>query len=127
MRNASPPNFPSSSADLQEQMRNQMKDPAMRQMFTSMIKNMSPEIMANMGEQFGVKLSPEEAAKAQQTMSSFSPESLDKMMLWADRLQRGFEGAKKTKNWLLGKPGMILAIFMLILAIILHRFGFIGS
>ncbi|XP_057455865.1 outer envelope protein 61 [Lotus japonicus] len=127
MRNASPPNFPSSSADLQEQMRNQMKDPAMRQMFTSMIKNMSPEMMANMGEQFGVKLSPEEAAKAQQTMSSFSPESLDKMMLWADRLQRGFEGAKKTKNWLLGKPGMILAIFMLILAIILHRFGFIGS
>ncbi|KAL5081624.1 hypothetical protein RYX36_010045, partial [Vicia faba] len=29
--NASEPNFPSSSTDLQEQMRNQMKDPAMRQ------------------------------------------------------------------------------------------------
>ncbi|KAK8615307.1 hypothetical protein V6N13_069083 [Hibiscus sabdariffa] len=120
-------NFPTSTADLQEQMRNQMKDPGMRQIFTSMMKNMSPDMMANMSEQFGLKLSREDAAKAQQAMSSLSPEDLDRMMRWMDKIQRGAEGAKKAKNWLLGKPGMILAICMLILAVILHRSGFIGS
>ncbi|PON50883.1 Peptidyl-prolyl cis-trans isomerase, FKBP-type [Parasponia andersonii] len=119
--------FPASTTDMQEQMRNQMKDPATRQMFTSMIKNMSPEMMANMGEQFGFKLSREDAEKAQQAMSSLSPEDLDKMMRWADRMQRGVEGVKKTKNWLLGRPGMILAIVMLILAVILHWLGYIGG
>ncbi|KAF9595435.1 hypothetical protein IFM89_000353 [Coptis chinensis] len=122
-----PSNLPTSMGDIQEQMRDQMNHPAMRQMFASMLKNMSPEMMANMSEQFGMNMSKEEVAKAQEAISSLSPEALDKMMRWVDRAQRGVEVAKKTRNWLFGRAGLIFAICMLILAIILHRLGYVGS
>lgn len=48
-------------------------------------------------------------------------------MVWAERAQKASEQARRAKNWLLGKPGLVLAVVMLVIAVILHRLGYIGS
>lgn len=48
-------------------------------------------------------------------------------MVWAERAQVVTEQARRVKNWILGRRGLILAIVMLVIAAILHRLGYIGA
>lgn len=121
------PSMADFSPEMQEQMRKQMKDPAMKKVMTEMMKTMTPEMMTSMSEQLGMKLTHEQAVQAQQAMASLSPETLDRLMMWAERAQKASDHARRAKNWLLGRPGLILAVVMLLVAFILHRLGYIGS
>ncbi|KAL7588628.1 hypothetical protein Lser_V15G37094 [Lactuca serriola] len=69
----------------------------------------------------------EDAERAQQVMSSLSPETIDRLIKLADRIKTACEGAVKTKNWLLGRQGFLMVVFMLLFAIFLHWLGFIGN
>lgn len=120
-------NFPTITPEIQEEMRQRMKDPAMKQMVSSMIKNMTPESMVMMGEQMGLKLSREEAEKAQSTLSKLSPDVIESMMKWADRAQQAANVARKGKNFLLGRAGLVFALVMLVVAMFLHYMGVIGG
>ncbi|CAH1424769.1 unnamed protein product [Lactuca virosa] len=95
------PSFP----NIQSQLRN----PDMREM--------TPDI----------KFSREDAERAQQVMSSLSPETIHRLIKLADLIKTACEGAVKTKNWLLGRQGFVMVVCMLLFAIFLHWLGFIGN
>ncbi|KAH0697133.1 hypothetical protein KY290_014577 [Solanum tuberosum] len=71
------------------------------------------------------KLTKEDAQKAEQVISSMSPDELERMVRWAARIQTGIQVLKITKDFVMANPGMSLALFVPILAVFLHLFGYI--
>ncbi|RWW30837.1 hypothetical protein GW17_00004578 [Ensete ventricosum] len=70
---------------------------------------------------------PPSPAALQESMQNSMKDPAMRQLLWADRAQQVGQTARKTKDWLLGRPGMILAVVMLIIAFIFHQLGFIGG
>eukprot|EP00850_Spirogloea_muscicola_P005478 SM000025S08373 [mRNA] locus=s25:363997:366827:- [translate_table: standard] len=114
------------SEDMQQTLRQQMRNPEMMKMMSEMMKGMSAESMAAMTEQMGLKMTKEQAEQAQQILQGLSPKQMEKVMLWADRAQRAAEVGRKAKEWLLGRWGLVLAVCMVLLAMLLHYLGYIG-
>ncbi|PSS14548.1 Outer envelope protein [Actinidia chinensis var. chinensis] len=113
--------------------------PDMVKTASNMISKMSPEELQRMLELASSFQGENPYLKKDSSGSDFNsfrpdpappgmtPDMLKMASDMMNRIQRGVEGARKTKNWLLGKPGMVLAVFMLILAILLHWLGYIGK
>lgn len=72
-----------------------------------------------------LKLTKEDAEKAEQVISSLSPDELERMVRWAARIQTGIQVLKITKDFVMANPGMSLALFVPIFAVFLHLFGYI--
>lgn len=72
-----------------------------------------------------LKLTREDAKRAEQVISSMSPDELERMVRWAARIQTGIQLLKITKDFVMENPGMSLAIFVPILAVFLHLLGYI--
>lgn len=109
-----------------QQLQEQMKDPAMMQSMLEMMKGIPPEMMAAMGAKAGIKMTPEQARQAQESLSQMTPEQMATMMKWGERVNQAKETMNETKKWILKRPLLILAFIVLLLALGLHYFGYVG-
>lgn len=109
-----------------EAKRRILKDPAMMNMMSSMMRNMSPEDMVAVSAQMGVKMTLEDAREAKVAMEHISADKLAFLMTWADRVQRGTIRTKQMVGWLFARPALVLALLALLLAVLFHCLGFIG-
>eukprot|EP00270_Netrium_digitus_P014701 TRINITY_DN5049_c0_g2_i1.p1 TRINITY_DN5049_c0_g2~~TRINITY_DN5049_c0_g2_i1.p1 ORF type:complete len:134 (+),score=56.54 TRINITY_DN5049_c0_g2_i1:32-403(+) len=108
-------------------VREQMQSPEMMKLLADMMKHMSPEEIAKMGQQMGFNFTPKQAEQAKAAMDKLGPEKMHMLMSWAGKLSALFERGRLYMRMLLQQPLLILALVMLLLAVIMHRLGWIGS
>lgn len=115
-------------ASQEEQMRamqDRMKDPEAMKTMSKMMQNMSPGQLKDMGQAMGKNLSEEEAARFAQSIKSMKPEHIEKMLKVATALHSAGLKARKAKQWIAARPALVLAIVILLVAVLLRRWGWI--
>eukprot|EP00963_Diacronema_lutheri_P004186 scaffold316_cov352-Pavlova_lutheri.AAC.50 len=108
-----------------EALQKRMKDPEAVKTMSKMMQNMSPDQLKEMGQAMGKDISEEEAERFAQTMKSMKPEHIEKMLKVATALQSAGSRAQKAKQWIMSRPALVLAIVILLVAILLRRWGWI--
>ena len=88
-----------SMAKMAESMQN---NPAMMESMTKMMGSMSPEMISKMSEQAGQKISPEQAKVMTDKMKDMTPDQMQKMMVWTQRLAAVIAFVKKVYDFCFG-------------------------
>ena len=112
--------------EMMAQMEKQMNDPQNMEAMTNMMQNMSPEMLMTMSKQMGKDMTEEEAAKTLDMMKGMKPETVKRMMQAAKVVKQTTDSVKKATQAFMARPALVVAGLMLLLAIVLHFFGFIG-
>ena len=112
--------------EMMAQMEKQMNDPQNMEAMTNMMQNMSPEMLMTMSKQMGKDMTEEEAAKTLDMMKGMKPETVKRMMQAAKVMKQTTDSVKKATQAFMARPALVVAVLMLLVAIVLHFFGFIG-
>ena len=92
--------------------------------FVTFIK--SNTLYRSMSKSMGKEMTEEEAEKTIEMMKGMKPETMKRMMQAAKVVKQTTETVKKVSKAFLTREALMLAVFMLILAIALHYTGIIG-
>ena len=74
----------------------------------------------------GKDMTEEEAAKTLDMMKGMKPETVKRMMQAAKVVKQTTDTVKKATKMFMTREALIFAVLMLLIAIVLHFFGFIG-
>ncbi|WPT14196.1 Outer envelope protein 61 [Picochlorum sp. SENEW3] len=115
------PTMPSSMDD----MRKMAQNPEMLKHMQQMLKGMDPESLCTMMKSAGVNVSPEQAKKMQDQLSSLSDTQVERLAKVANVIGTAVSYYQRLKAYIRQNPAMVFAIIVLIIAVYLRYKGII--
>ncbi|GAX77330.1 hypothetical protein CEUSTIGMA_g4776.t1 [Chlamydomonas eustigma] len=100
-----------------------MNDPAFMESAMAMMKNMDEASISNMMMSSGMCKSKEQAEAMAKQMKGMNDSQMKMMLKAAQVVQSGAKVVQKTKDFILSKGALLLALLLLLIAVILRFFG----